>query len=155
MDLTQIRTGLAAHGTPTRGRRYPPELRAGIRAHICTARASGKSWASLSATSDCASILCSAGPSRRLQSPRWCPSSRRGPARRCASAPHPAPSSKASTSTPPCACCGRSDDWLVARLQGLGLSSAGRPAQLCGGHRYALYPLKWLFQLTLSGWCWA
>ncbi len=47
MDLTEIRTGLAAHGTPTRGHRYPPELRAGIRAHICTAHASGQSWASL------------------------------------------------------------------------------------------------------------
>lgn len=45
MDLTQI---LAAHGTPTRGRRDPPELRDGIRAHICSARASGQSWASLS-----------------------------------------------------------------------------------------------------------
>ncbi len=47
MDLIQIRTGLAAHGVPTRGHRYPSELRAGIRAHICTARASGQSWASL------------------------------------------------------------------------------------------------------------
>ena len=47
MDLTQIRAGLAAHGTPTRGRRYPPELRDGIRVHICSARATGQSWASL------------------------------------------------------------------------------------------------------------
>ena len=47
MDLSQIRTGLAAHGTPTRGRRYPPELRDGVRAHTCSARASGQSWASL------------------------------------------------------------------------------------------------------------
>ena len=48
IDLTQIRTGLAAHGAPTRGQRYPSELRAGIRAHIRTARASGQSCASLS-----------------------------------------------------------------------------------------------------------
>ena len=41
MDLSQIRTALAAHGAPTRGRRYPPELREGTRAHICTCRASG------------------------------------------------------------------------------------------------------------------
>ena len=47
MDLTQIRAGLTAHGTPTRGRRYPPELRDGIRVHICSARATGQSWASL------------------------------------------------------------------------------------------------------------
>ena len=48
MDLIQIRIGLAAHGAPTRGHRYPTELRDGIRAHICTSRAGGQSWASLS-----------------------------------------------------------------------------------------------------------
>ena len=48
MDITQIRSGLAAHGAPGRGRRYTPELRAGIRAYISAARESGRSWKSLS-----------------------------------------------------------------------------------------------------------
>lgn len=48
MDITQIRSGLAAHGTPGRGHRYAPELRDGIRAYVCAARASGQSWTALS-----------------------------------------------------------------------------------------------------------
>ena len=49
MDLTQIRAGLAAHGTPRIGLRYTPELRDAIADHTRQRRTAGISWAKIAA----------------------------------------------------------------------------------------------------------
>lgn len=49
MDLTQIRAGLAVHGTPRIGHRYAPELRDAIADHTRQRRTAGTSWAKIAA----------------------------------------------------------------------------------------------------------